>query len=121
GPLARTVGACAVMRRARAGYAAQDPASAGVRVPDYRAAFSARLDGVRVGVIRHFHERDAVAQFGADNAPSTAYVDAFNQACRTLESLGARLVDLQLPPLIDYLDANRLILLAEGFALPATD
>ena len=72
-----------------------------------------------IGVIRHFHETDAVAAFGAESAPSPAYVVAFDAACRTLESLGARLVDLQLSPLIDYLDANRLIMLAEAYALLA--
>jgi aspartyl-tRNA(Asn)/glutamyl-tRNA(Gln) amidotransferase subunit A len=90
-------------------------------VPDYRAALVNRLDGLTIGVIRHFHERDAVAAFGADSAPSTAYVAAFDAACRTLESLGARLVDLQLSPLIDYLDANRLIMLAEAYALHESD
>jgi aspartyl-tRNA(Asn)/glutamyl-tRNA(Gln) amidotransferase subunit A len=90
-------------------------------VPDYRAALTERLDGLTIGVIRHFHERDAVAGFGADNAPSAAYVAAFDSACRTLERLGARLVDLQLSPLIDYLDANRLIMLAEAYALHEAD
>src|SRR5262249_5705389 len=46
---------------------------------------------------------------------------AFDNACRTLESLGARLVDLQLSPLIDYLDTNRLIMVAEAYALHETD
>ena len=76
---------------------------------------------MRVGVIRHFHERDAVEGFGADSAPSAAYGAAFDAACRTLESLGARLVDLQLSPLIDYVDANRLIMLAEAYALHEKD
>src|SRR5207245_6851093 len=74
-----------------------------------------------IGVIRHFHERDAVADFGADNAPSAAYFNAFKHACRTLDSLGARLLDLQLSPLIDFLDANRLIILAEAYALHEVD
>src|SRR5437870_6279804 len=98
------------MMQALAGYDPRDPASADVAVPDYRTALTPRLDGLTVGVIRHFHERDAVADFGADNAPSAAYCNAFNDACRTLESLDARVVDLQLSPLIDYLDANRLIM-----------
>ncbi len=59
--------------------------------------------------------------FGPDSAPSAAYGAAFDAACRTLESLGARLVDLQLSPLIDYVDANRLIMLAEAYALHETD
>jgi aspartyl-tRNA(Asn)/glutamyl-tRNA(Gln) amidotransferase subunit A len=121
GPLTRTVEDCAIMMQALAGYDPQDPASADVPVPDYRAALVKRLDGLRIGVIRHFHERDAVADFGADSAPSAAYLAAFDSACRTLESLGARLVDLQLSPLIDYVDANRLIMLAEAYALHEAD
>ena len=38
-----------------------------------------------------------------------------------MESLGARLVDLQLSPLIDYVDANRLIMIAEAYALHEKD
>ena len=53
--------------------------------------------------------------------PSAAYTAAFDAACRTLESLGARLVDLRLSPLIDYVDANRLIMLAEAYALHEKD
>ena len=121
GPLTRTVEDCAIMMQALAGYDPQDPASADLPVPDYRAALTPRLDGVRIGVIRHFHERDAVAGFGADSAPNPAYVAAFDAACRTLEGLGARLVDLQLSPLIDYLDTNRLIMLAEAYALHEQD
>ena len=120
GPLTRTVEDCAIQMQALAAYDPQDPASADVPVPDYRAALTPRLDGLRIGVIRHFHERDA-ADFGADSAPSAAYVGAFNAACRTLESLGARLVDLHLSPLIAYLDANRLIMLAEAYALHEAD
>ncbi len=72
-------------------------------------------------MIRHFHERDAVADFGPDSAPSATYTAAFDAACRTLEGLGARLVDLQLSPLIDYVDANRLIMIAEAYALHEKD
>jgi aspartyl-tRNA(Asn)/glutamyl-tRNA(Gln) amidotransferase subunit A len=121
GPLTRTVEDCAIMMQALAGCDPQDPASADVPVPDYRAALSRRLDGLTIGVIRHFHERDAVAGFGADSAPSEAYVGAFEAACRTLEGLGARLVDVQLSPLTDYLDTNRLIMLAEAYALHEAD
>jgi len=121
GPLTRTVEDCAILMQALAGYDPQDPASADVSVPDYRAALARRLDGVTIGVIRHFHERDAVADFGAESGPSATYVAAFDAACRTLEDLGARLVDLQLSPLIDYLDTNRLIMLAEAYALHEAD
>jgi aspartyl-tRNA(Asn)/glutamyl-tRNA(Gln) amidotransferase subunit A len=121
GPLVRTVEDCAIMMQALAGYDPEDPASADLPVPDYRAALTSRLDGVRIGVIRQWHERDAVAGFGPDNAPSAAYVAAFDAACHTLESLGARLVDVHLSPLIDYADANRVIMLAEAYALHERD
>jgi len=121
GPLTRTVEDCAILMQVLAGYDPRDPASADVPVPDYRIALSTRLDGLTIGVVRHFHERDAVAGFGTESAPSAAYVAAFDAACRTLEGLGARLVDLQLSPLIDYLDTNRLIMLAEAYALHETD
>jgi aspartyl-tRNA(Asn)/glutamyl-tRNA(Gln) amidotransferase subunit A len=121
GPLTRTVEDCAILMQVLAGYDPGDPASAEVPVPDYRAALATRLDGMTIGVVRQFHERDAVAGFGPDSAPSATYGAAFDGACRTLERLGARLVDLQLSPLIDYLDANRLIMLAEAFALHERD
>ena len=121
GPLTRTVEDCAILMQTLAGYDPLDPASADAPVPDFQAALAKRLDGLTIGVIRHFHERDAVAAFGADSAPSATYVAAFDAACRTLEGLGARLVDLQLSPLVDYLDTNRLIMLAEAYALHETD
>jgi aspartyl-tRNA(Asn)/glutamyl-tRNA(Gln) amidotransferase subunit A len=121
GPLTRTVEDCAIMMQALAGYDPQDPASADRPVPDYRAALTLRLDGVKIGLVRHFHERDAVAGFGADSAPTPAYAAAFDAACHTLESLGARLVDVQLSPLMDFADTNRVIMLSEAYALHESD
>src|SRR5262249_23916853 len=121
GPLTRTVEDCALLMQALAGHDPLDPASADMPVPDYSAALQPRLDGRTIGVVRHFHERDAVAGFGRDSAPSATYVESFDAACRTLESLGARLVDVQLSPLIDYADANRIIMLAEAYALHERD
>ena len=109
------------MMQALAGHDPTDPASADRPVPDYRAALVARLDGLRIGVIRPFHERDAVAGFGPENAPSAVYIAAFDAACRTLQRLGAGLAEVKLSPLVDYLDANRLIMLAEAYALHEKD
>jgi aspartyl-tRNA(Asn)/glutamyl-tRNA(Gln) amidotransferase subunit A len=121
GPLTRTVEDCAIMMQALAGFDPLDPASADIPVPNYRAALTKRLDGVRIGVVRHFHEHDAVSDFGPESAPGATYGAAFDAALGTLESLGARLADVQLSPLIDYLDANRLIMLAEAYALHEKD
>ncbi|HEV2186963.1 MAG TPA: amidase [Stellaceae bacterium] len=121
GPLTRTVEDCALMMQTLAGYDPLDPASADVPVPDYAKALTPRLNGVRVGVVRHFHEKDAVAGFGRDSTPSPTYVETFDAACRTLESLGTKIVDLQLSPLIDYADTTRVIMVAEAYALHEQD
>jgi aspartyl-tRNA(Asn)/glutamyl-tRNA(Gln) amidotransferase subunit A len=121
GPLTRTVEDCALMMQALAAYDPLDPASADVPVPDYRAALASRLDGMTIGVIRHWHEEDAAAGFGPQSAPSPTYITAFNAACRALESLGARLVDLRVSPLLDFADANRVIMMAEAYSLHESD
>lgn len=121
GPMTRTVEDCALMLQALAGYDPLDPASADVPVPDYAAALAPRLDGMRIGVIRHWHERDAVAGFGAGSTPSPAYLGAFDAACRTLESLGAQVSDITVPPLIDFADSNRIIMVSEAYALHEQD
>src|SRR5271167_3451760 len=77
GPLTRTVEDCALMMQALAAYDPEDPASADMPVPDYASALATRLDGMTIGVIRHWHEQDAVAAFGSESAPSAAYVAAF--------------------------------------------
>jgi aspartyl-tRNA(Asn)/glutamyl-tRNA(Gln) amidotransferase subunit A len=121
GPLTRTVEDCALMMQVLAGHDPLDPASADVPVPDYGKALTDRLDGLRIGVVRHFHEKDAVAGFGRDSTPSAAYIEKFDAACHTLEGLGARLADIQLSPLVDYADANRVIMLSEAYALHEKD
>jgi aspartyl-tRNA(Asn)/glutamyl-tRNA(Gln) amidotransferase subunit A len=121
GPLTRTVEDCALMLQALAAYDPLDPASADMPVPDYRAALAPRLDGMTIGVIRHWHEQDAVAGFGRDSAPSPTYVATFDAACRALETLGARLVDIRVSPLIAFADANRIIMMAEAYALHESD
>jgi len=57
-PLTWTVEDCAIMLQAIAGYDARDGGSIHCTVPDYRAAFTPDLRGLRVGVIRHFWEED---------------------------------------------------------------
>ena len=58
GPMAWTAEDCALMLQAMAGHDPADPASADRPVPDYRAALSGDIKGLRVGLIRHFYEDD---------------------------------------------------------------
>src|SRR6476619_1485900 len=59
GPMTWTVEDCAIMLQAIAGHDPKDPASADRRVPDYRAALTGGIKGLRIGVLRHLFERDA--------------------------------------------------------------
>jgi aspartyl-tRNA(Asn)/glutamyl-tRNA(Gln) amidotransferase subunit A len=54
GPMCRTAGDCALMLRAMAGYDPRDPTTSVLPVPDYAAALSGQVKGLRVGVLRAF-------------------------------------------------------------------
>ena len=57
--MAWTAEDCALMLQVLAGHDPADPASARQPVPDYTALIGNSLKGVRIGVIRHFHEQDS--------------------------------------------------------------
>jgi aspartyl-tRNA(Asn)/glutamyl-tRNA(Gln) amidotransferase subunit A len=105
GPMAWTAEDCAIMLQALAGHDPADPASATQPVPDYRAALNGNLKGVRVGVIRHFHEEDykveAAVQTGIDNALSV------------FRSLGATVSDVAVASLQDWHACGSLISITE--------
>src|SRR5712671_3320672 len=58
GKMASTAEDCAILLQAMAGHDPADPGSASRPVPDYRAALQGPIKGLRVGLIRHFYERD---------------------------------------------------------------
>src|SRR5260221_490423 len=70
---------CAILLQAMAGHDPADPASANRRIPDYRAALPGGVKGLRIGLVRHFHERDHEAN------PATR--EAIAPAPQTLEGL----------------------------------
>src|SRR6266853_5583566 len=80
GPMAWTAEDCAIMLQAMAGYDAGDPASANRPVPDYRAALSGDVKGLRIGLIRHFYEND-----NPTDEPTRQGIAA---AVKTFEDLG---------------------------------
>ena len=70
-----------------AGHDPRDPASSANPAPNYRAALTGGLRGLRIGVLRHMHE---------DDCPVTAEVmAALDAAFEVLRSLGA---DISLSP-----------------------
>jgi len=69
------------------------------------------LTGIRIGYVRHFHTENVSAD------PDVAA--ALDRAAQRLAEAGAEVVEARLPPLQDFLVANRMILFAESFAIHA--
>ncbi|MCC7271708.1 MAG: amidase [Alphaproteobacteria bacterium] len=113
GPMAWTAEDAGLMLQAIAGHDPGDPASATVPLPDYAAALDGDVRGLRIGVVRHFHERDDRA-----DADIAAGIDG---ALRTLAERGAVVEDVTLSPLQDYSAACVLIMNAEALAVHERD
>lgn len=111
GPMARSAEDCALVLQAIAGHDPLDPFSARRTVPDYVAALARGLGGLRIGVVRHFFERDAMVR------PETgAAIDA---ALGVFRALGATVRDVTLPPLLEWHAVGTVILLVESHAVHA--
>src|SRR5690242_8949269 len=109
GPMTWTVEDCAIVLQAIAGPDPEDPASATRPVPNYRAALSGDIRGLRIGVVRHLHEDDCAVT----SEVSTALEEAF----AVLRSLGATLGDVRLRPAQDYYDVKVTIAESELLAV----
>jgi aspartyl-tRNA(Asn)/glutamyl-tRNA(Gln) amidotransferase subunit A len=113
GPMAWTVGDCAILLQAIAGYDPNDPASANRHVPDYRSALTADLRGLRIGVLRHFWEEDLKI--------NDELLRATEAALTVFDRLGARLEVARIRPLQDYHDVKTIISLSELFSIHHDD
>jgi aspartyl-tRNA(Asn)/glutamyl-tRNA(Gln) amidotransferase subunit A len=109
GPLAWTVEDCALLLQAMAGYDPADPACADRPLPDMTATLGDGVRGLRVGVVRHFHERDTNV--------SEATAQGLAQSIDTLRRLGASITDVTLSPLADYNACGYVIMSTEAFAV----
>jgi aspartyl-tRNA(Asn)/glutamyl-tRNA(Gln) amidotransferase subunit A len=109
GPLTWMVEDCAIVLQALVGYDANDPASASVPIPDYRAALTGDIKGLRIGVLRHLHEVDVPL-------PAVSR-GALEEACGVLQSLGAVLEDAVIRPAQDYYDVKITIAESEIYAV----
>jgi aspartyl-tRNA(Asn)/glutamyl-tRNA(Gln) amidotransferase subunit A len=109
GPMTWTVEDCAIMLQAIAGHDPQDPASADRPIPDYRAALTGDIRGLRVGVVRHLYEDDTTVAPEVRAALDAAY-DVFH-------SLGAVLEDVRIRPAADYYAVKITIAESEQYAI----
>jgi len=109
GPMTWTVEDCAIVLQAIAGPYPEDPVSATRPVPNYRAALSGDIKGLRIGVVRHLHEDDC--------AVTSEVSAALEQAFAVLASLGATLGEVRLRPAQDYYDVKVTIAESELLAV----
>src|SRR3984893_2063945 len=109
GPMAWTAEDCAILLQAMAGHDPADPGSANHPLPDYRAALQGEVKGLRIGLIRHFYERDNEA-----NAVTRAAIAA---AAQILEGLGCTVREVTLSPLADWAACGMAIMQSEAYAI----
>ncbi|MBL8835561.1 MAG: amidase [Alphaproteobacteria bacterium] len=96
GPLARSAEDCAMLLDALAGTTTTATLGRGVA-------------GLRIGVLRHFHDGEAQA--------SPAVAAAIDAACGVLRGLGATVGGARIASLADLDACGRVIVLAESFAI----
>ena len=106
GPMTRTAEDAALMLAAMAG---RDPADATTIDPpdgDYPALIGEPIAGLRVGLLRGLYRE----------AADGAVADAVDGAAQTLASLGAEVVEVELPTFRQSFLANAAIIMAEALA-----
>jgi aspartyl-tRNA(Asn)/glutamyl-tRNA(Gln) amidotransferase subunit A len=111
GPLTRSAGDIALFLQVIAGFDAEDPGSEDVPVPDYRAALTGRIEGLRFGLIEHWYAQGAHPDL----------VPAISAAVEVLRGLGAVVEPVQLSSLRDYTDCKTTISIAELYSIHEKD
>jgi aspartyl-tRNA(Asn)/glutamyl-tRNA(Gln) amidotransferase subunit A len=109
GPMAWTAEDCGLLLQGMAGPDAEDPASVDRPVPDFTAELGKGVKGLRIGVVRHFFERDHRAS-DATRAGIDAAMDFFSKE-------GAEVRDITQTPAADYHAVGYLIMVTEAFTL----
>src|SRR5947207_9171371 len=92
GPLTRSAGDIALFLQVIAGFDAEDPGSEDVPVPDYRAALTGRIEGLRLGLIEEWYAHGAHPDL----------LPAMSAAVEVLRRLGAVIEPVRLSSLRDY-------------------
>ncbi len=113
GPLAWSVEDAAIAMEIVAGYDPRDAGSLDVPTPAFRDDLTRGVKGLRIGLVRHFHE-------GA--AGLTADVQAaIEGAAKTLAALGALVEEARLPDYDLFNACGRVIMFSEAFAIHEQD
>lgn len=87
GPLARTVEDAAILLGSMAGHDPKDSTSIDVPVPDYRAALSGDVRGLKIGIPKEYR---------LDGTPDEIFA-LWDQGAQWLKDAGAEIVEISLP------------------------
>ncbi|MCC6533038.1 MAG: amidase [Burkholderiales bacterium] len=109
GVLARTARDCARLLRVIAGADPNDPSASASRVPSYERALSGSVKGLRVGVPVNYFYDGATGDVRA----------CMDQSLAVLRSLGARIIELEVPDPQRLFDVSYTISQAEAAAFHA--
>jgi aspartyl-tRNA(Asn)/glutamyl-tRNA(Gln) amidotransferase subunit A len=107
--MARTIEDCAIALQAIAGHDPADAGSIRCDIPDYRAALTSDLKGLRIGVLRHYWEEDQPV--------SGEVCTALDNALDVLRRLGAEVTDARVRPLKESFDIKVIIAETEIFTI----
>ncbi|MBI3043398.1 MAG: amidase [Betaproteobacteria bacterium] len=113
GPMGRTVEDCAILLQTIAGFDPTDAASVLAEIPDYRAALTGDIRGLRMGVLRHGWEKDAPV--------SPQLAAAMESAVEQFRRLGAHVEDCRTRSGRDLRDIKTIIGETEIFSIYAED
>ncbi len=108
GPMARSAWDCAALLQVMAGADQSDMTTADVPVGDYLATIEESISGLRVGVDRANTVDQPVS------TPDIA--ETFDAAISQLASLGAEIIDIEIPHYQALVDADVVGLFAEAYA-----
>ena len=106
GPMVRTVEDAAITMNVIAGHDPNDVASSTRHVPDYTAALTGEIRGLRIGVPRQYME-----------APLDPEVrQSVNTALEQMETMGAEVIEVEFPEFNDAAAISTTMLMAEASA-----
>ncbi len=106
GPMTRSAADAGIMLQALAGHDPNDPTSLHAPVPDMLSGLGNGVDGIRIGVDERYIGDDVDAEVA----------EAALAGARLLESMGARLVTVQMPDTLPYSRAWSVLCSAEAAA-----
>jgi aspartyl-tRNA(Asn)/glutamyl-tRNA(Gln) amidotransferase subunit A len=105
GPMSRTVADCAMTLQAIAGHDPKDPYTSRAPAPDFSAALTGDLTGLRVGVVKErLHTEDVALDIR----------QAVAQGIEVIKGLGAKVEEVSMPMIVHTAAFSMVIGLVEG-------